>query len=87
MSGVLSMASHWVLHHLLDVVTHQQTGCTHFSAFGVAISFFQSSDQQRLIQDGILDTGKKCFRPKRNTFQFWSQSRCRPDPLYLSVLN
>ena len=41
----------------------------------------------RVIQDGILDTGKKRFRPKRNTFQLWSKSRCRPNPLYLSVLN
>ena len=33
MSGVFSMASHWVLQYLPDVVVHEQTGCAHFSAF------------------------------------------------------
>jgi hypothetical protein len=28
MSGVFSIASHWVLQYLPDVVTHEQTGCT-----------------------------------------------------------
>ena len=74
MSGVFSIASHSVLQYLPDVVTHEQTGCAHFSAFAVAISFLLGWDQQRMIQDGILDTGKKRFRPKRNTFQFGSQS-------------
>ncbi len=37
--------------------------------FGVAISFLLASDQRRVIQDGILDSGEKCYRAKRNTFQ------------------
>jgi hypothetical protein len=38
MSGVFSIASHWVLQYLPDVVTHEQNGCAHFAAFAVAIS-------------------------------------------------
>ena len=34
-----------------------------------------------MIQDGILDTGKKRFRPIRNTFQFGSQTGYRSDQL------
>jgi hypothetical protein len=51
MSGVFSMASHWVLQYLPDVVTHEQTGCAHFSPFAVVISLLLASDQQqRAIQ-------------------------------------
>jgi hypothetical protein len=39
MSGVFSMASHWVLQYLPDVVMQEQTGCAHFSDFGVVICF------------------------------------------------
>ena len=48
MSGVFSIASHWVLQYLPDVGTHEQTGCAHFSAFGLDI-FFPNSDQQQVI--------------------------------------
>jgi hypothetical protein len=34
MSGVFSIASHWVLQYLPDVVIHEQTGCAHFLASG-----------------------------------------------------
>jgi hypothetical protein len=40
MSGVFSIAAHSVLQYLPDVVTHEQTGCAHFSLFVAAISFF-----------------------------------------------
>jgi hypothetical protein len=51
MSGVFSMASHWVLQYLPDVVTHEQMGCAHFSPFAVVISLLLASDQQqRAIQ-------------------------------------
>jgi hypothetical protein len=39
MSGVFSMASHCVLQYLPEVVTHEQTGCAHFTAFSGAILF------------------------------------------------
>jgi|HubBroStandDraft_5_1064220.scaffolds.fasta_scaffold04798_4 hypothetical protein len=39
MSGVFSMASHWVLQYLPDVVRQEQTGCAHFSAISGAILF------------------------------------------------
>jgi len=39
MSGVFSIASHWTLEYLPEVVTHEQIGCAHFLAFAVAISF------------------------------------------------
>ena len=35
--------------------------------------FFLASDQQRLIQGAILDTGENHFCPIRNTFQCGSQ--------------
>src|ERR1039458_2069889 len=31
--------THWVRQCLLEVVTHEQTGCAHFSAFAVAFLF------------------------------------------------
>jgi hypothetical protein len=37
MSGVFSIASHCVLQYLPDVITHEQTGRAHFSAFVAAI--------------------------------------------------
>jgi hypothetical protein len=40
MSGVFSIAPHSVLQYLPDIVTHEQTGGTHFSAFAVVISSF-----------------------------------------------
>ena len=46
MSGVFSIASHWVLQYLPDVVTHEQTGCAHFSAFAFAIFFSPISGQK-----------------------------------------
>jgi hypothetical protein len=66
MSGVFSIASHRVLQYLPDVVTHEQTGCAHFSAFVVAISFLLASDRQRVIQEGILNTREKRFCPIRD---------------------
>ena len=71
MSGVFSIASHWVLQYFPDVVTHEQMGCAHFSAFAVAISFLLASDQQRGIQDGILNTWEKRFCPIKDISQFW----------------
>jgi hypothetical protein len=68
MSGVFSIASHWVLQYLPDVVTHEQIGCAHFAAFAVAISFLLTSDQWRLMHDDILNTGEKCFCPKWDSF-------------------
>jgi hypothetical protein len=69
MSGVLSIAAHSVLQYLPDVVTHEQTGCAHFPAFAVVIAFLLASGQQRVIQEGIIDTSKRRFCPKKNTFQ------------------
>ena len=69
MSGVFSIASHWVLQYLPDVVTHEQTGCAHFSAFAVAISFLLASDRQRVIQGGILNTWEKRFCPIKDISQ------------------
>ena len=51
MSGIFSIASHWVLQYLPDVVTHEQTGCAHFSAFGLDIFSLLNSDQQQAIQE------------------------------------
>jgi hypothetical protein len=51
MSGIFSMASHWALQYLPDVVTHEQTGCAHFSAFGLDIFFPLTPDQQQVIQE------------------------------------
>jgi len=61
MSGVFSIASHWVLQYLPDVVTHEQIGCAHFAAFAVAISFLLTSDQRRPIHDWHLKHRGKAF--------------------------
>ena len=50
-SGVFSIASHWVLQYLPDVVLHEQTGCAHFSPFAVAISLSPS-----FISSGIRNS-------------------------------
>jgi len=50
MSGVFAVASHSVLQYLPDVVTHEQTGCAHFSVFVGAISFLPTLDQEWMIQ-------------------------------------
>jgi hypothetical protein len=49
-SGVFSMASHWVLQYLPDVVMHEQTGWAHFSAFAVVISILPPWDPKWRIQ-------------------------------------
>jgi hypothetical protein len=67
MSGVFSIASHWVLQYLPDVVTQEQTGCAHFSAFALTISVLLALDQRRMIQAAILDTGGKGFCTIRHT--------------------
>src|ERR1700732_4316670 len=48
-SGVFSVASHSALQYLPDVVTHEQSGCEHFTAFSEPISFLPTSDQDRMI--------------------------------------
>ena len=68
MSGVFSIASHWVLQYLPDVVVQEQTGCAHFSPLAVVISFLLASDPQRAIRDSILITPEKRFCPLRNIF-------------------
>ena len=83
MPGVFSIASHWVLHYLLDVVTHEQTGCAHLSAFGVA----WSSDQQRVIQDGIFASRKNSTGQQGTHFNFDRRVVAGQTALYLSVLN
>jgi hypothetical protein len=37
MSGIFSMASHWALQYLPEVVTHEQMGCAHFLAVSFVI--------------------------------------------------
>ena len=49
-SGVFSMASHWALQYLPDVVTHEQIGCAHFSVFVESICFLLASDHEGMIQ-------------------------------------
>jgi hypothetical protein len=43
MSGVFSMASHWVLQYLPEVVVHEQIGCAHLCGVSGAIwiSYFE----------------------------------------------
>jgi hypothetical protein len=37
MSGIFSIASHWALQYLPEVVTQEQTGCAHFLAVSLVI--------------------------------------------------
>jgi len=61
MSGVFSMASHWVLQYLPELVMHEQTGCAHFLSVSLLISFLLVSDHDRVIQDGMLGHWPKAF--------------------------
>jgi len=50
MSGIFSMASHWVLQYLPEVVVQEQTGCAHFTAVllfsvGDVIGFLLAGDR------------------------------------------
>jgi len=65
MSGVFSMASHWVLQYLPEEVMHEQTGCAHFLTVSLLISFLLVSDHERLIQDGMLGHQPKAFLYKK----------------------
>ncbi len=78
MSGIFSIASHWVLQYLPDVVAHQPLGCAHFSALAVAISFLLPSDQHKVIQKDILGTDTKRFCPIRHTINFNPGHRVAP---------
>jgi hypothetical protein len=69
-SGVFSVASHSALQYLPDVVTHEQSGCEHFTAFSEPISFLPTSDQDRMIQVQMLVSRKECFCTERNTLRF-----------------
>jgi hypothetical protein len=75
MSGVFSMASHWALQYLPDVVTHEQTGCEHFSVFAESICFLLVLDQERMIQALILVVGGTCFCTERNILRYWLRAR------------
>ncbi len=58
-SGVFSMASHWVLQYLPDVVTHEQRGVR--TSHLLQSSFlFSASEQQRIVGRNLC--------PIRNTF-------------------
>ena len=75
-SGVFSVASHSVLQYLPDVVTHEQTGCAHFSAFSGSITLLPTSDLTRTIQALMLVTRKKCFCTERNTLRYRLHALC-----------
>jgi hypothetical protein len=52
MSGIFSMASHWVLQYFPEVVVQEQTGCAHFTAVlllsvGGVITVLLACDQGR----------------------------------------
>jgi hypothetical protein len=61
MSGIFSIASHSMLQYLPEVVRQEQIGCAHFWGFWVSITFLLALDQERMIQSGILDSGRKRF--------------------------
>jgi hypothetical protein len=67
MSGVFSMASHWVLQYLPDVVMQEQMGCAHFSAFS-AVIFSPNVGSRTDDPRGMLVLTKGHFCPERNTF-------------------
>ena len=69
MSGVFSIASHWGLQYLPDVVMHEQTGCAHFWPLVVAICFLLDAVPHRVIPNGMLDVGKKLLCPIRDTLR------------------
>jgi hypothetical protein len=60
-SGVFAVASHSVLQYLPDVVTHEQTGCAHFSVFVGAISFLPTFDQEWKMQTQNISLRGKVF--------------------------
>jgi hypothetical protein len=73
MSGVFSIASHWVLQYLPEVVMHEQTGRADFLTVSLVISFLLVSDHDRVIQDGMLEHQPKAFLYKKEHISILSQ--------------
>jgi hypothetical protein len=48
MSGIFSMASHWALQYLPEVVMQEQTGCAHFLPVSLVILVLLFSGQDRV---------------------------------------
>jgi hypothetical protein len=52
MSGIFSIASHWALQYLPEVVMQEQTGCAHFLAVSFVILSLRGPASELGIQDG-----------------------------------
>ena len=65
MSGVFSIASHWALQYLPEAGTHEQTGCAHFLAGSLVISFLLVSDQNGAVRDDIVRWRQMAFLYKK----------------------
>ena len=76
MPCVYSMASHWTLQYLPDVVTRERIGCAHFSVLVQSVCFLLASDLVRMIQAFTVVFGGKCFCTERNTLRYWPH-HCR----------
>jgi hypothetical protein len=79
-------STQWVRQYFPEVVAHEKTPCSCFSAFTVA--FLMASDQHGVIQDGILEPRKKGFSAKRNTFSgvTWFMAEFRASPIYVTEI-
>ena len=64
-SGVFSIASHCALQYLPEAGTHEQTGCAHFLAGSLVISFLLVSDQNGAVRDGMIKWRRKAFLYKK----------------------
>jgi len=67
------------------VVTHEQTGRAHFSAFEAAIFFSPASNQKRAIQKAMLVTENKGSVQKWTLLVFFKvvQTRLTPTLIFL----
>jgi hypothetical protein len=70
MSGVFSIASHWALQYLPDVVRHEQTGCAHFTVFSGVISFLLAFESRVILQTSIIVSSEEHFCAERDTLRY-----------------
>jgi hypothetical protein len=73
MSGIFSIASHWVLQYLPEVVVQEQTGCAHFTAVllasvGGVIVFLLACDRGAGIGAISIGVARSGFCPIRDSF-------------------
>jgi hypothetical protein len=81
MSGIFSMASHWALQYLPEVVTHEQMGCAHFLAVSFVILDLLFQVGTELSKTVSYTESERSFCAKENTFQIFTKCQRKKSPV------